>query len=94
MKTKFATWLAAGCLALFLGAGLRAQNSKSDTPSPSPKAWRHLALEHEGKSVTESPDLARKINGLGEEGWQLVDVETFSEAGATTKVVFFFKRPK
>lgn len=94
MKTKLATWLAVGCLALFLGAAVLAQNPKSGTPPPAPKAWRHLALEHDGKSVTGNAELARKVDSLGEEGWQLVDVETINEAGTTVKVVFFFKRPQ
>lgn len=94
MKTRFAICLTAGCLAVFFTAGLLAQNSKSEAPPPAPKAWRHLALEHDGKNVTGNAELARTIDGLGEDGWQLVDVEAFSEAGATARVVFFFKRPK
>jgi hypothetical protein len=94
MKNSILTYVAAGSLVLIIVGSLWAQNPKSDSPARAPQAWRHLALDHVGKSVTDSPDLARQIDSLGEEGWELVDVETVSEAGTTTKFIFFFKRPK
>jgi hypothetical protein len=94
MKKGILISIAAGMLALFVGSGLWAQSPHSD-PSPKvPQAWQHLACEQEGTSVTGSPDLARRINRLGDEGWQLVDVESIVVAGSTTKMIFFFKRLK
>jgi hypothetical protein len=94
MKNNLLTYIALCSLALMVAGGLWAQNPKPDLAAKAPHAWQHLAMEHEGKSVTGSPDLARKINSLGDEGWQLVDVEAVTEAGTTTKIIFFFKRPK
>lgn len=94
MKNSILICIAGGCLALYLATSIGAQSPKSDSAAAVPQAWRHLALTHEGKSVLDAPDLARKIDSLGDEGWQLVDVESIVEAGTTTKVVFFFKRPK
>ena len=94
MKNSILIYIAGGSIALCLAASIWAQSPKSDSSPKVPQAWQHLALENEGKSVTGSPDLARKINSLGDEGWQLVDVESILEGGTTTKVVFFFKRPK
>lgn len=92
MKNGIPIYTTAGVLAVSLGAVLWAQNPKADPPPKSAQAWQHLAFEHEGKSVMGSPELARKINSLGDEGWQLVDVESISEAATTTKMIFFFKR--
>jgi hypothetical protein len=38
-------------------------------------------------------DLTSKLNGLGQEGWELVSaVETNSYQGSTKEIVLFFKR--
>lgn len=37
--------------------------------------------------------MARKIVQLGDEGWELVDVETFQKNGTKDKLICFFKRP-
>ena len=58
----------------------------------SPPRWRHLALTHAGKGDLADGDLATRINKLGEDGWELVSVESFTESGTTTKTVFFFKK--
>ncbi len=63
-------------------------------PSPHPQAWEHLAFESQGASLKRDPKLAREITRLGNEGWELVDVETINEAGNTASKIFFFKRPK
>ena len=71
--------------------------AQSPTESPLPlkrQAWEHLAFEHKGASIQGDPTLARKINQLGDEGWELVDVETTARSGATFGKIFFFKRPK
>jgi hypothetical protein len=94
MKKRILISIAAGFLALFVGSGLWAQSPHSDSSPKEPQAWQHLAFEHEGRSVTGSPDLARRINSLGDEGWQLVDVESIVVSGSTTRMIFFFKRLK
>ena len=66
------------------------------TPAEKPisRTWEHLAFEHAGASIKGDPELAQQINRLGNEGWELVDVEMTSEAGTTRGKTFFFKRPK
>ncbi len=73
-----------------------AQAPSKSTPSlaHTPKAWEHLAFEHPGASIQGDPKLAREINRLGKEGWELVDVEMSQQEGTTTGKTFFFKRPK
>ena len=56
---------------------------------PSATKWEHLALEHHLKRYD---DPSKHIIKLGQEGWQLVTVENFSESGTTTKTVYYFRR--
>lgn len=95
MKNYSIIYLIGGALMVWLSAGLWAQNSESDPPLSSPRqTWEHLALENLGAGVTGSSDLAKKINNLGDKGWQLVDVESITKEGTTQKTVYFFKRLK
>jgi hypothetical protein len=58
------------------------------------QAWEHLAFEHKGASIQDDPKLARQINQLGDDGWELVNVEMTTRSGASSGKIFFFKRPK
>lgn len=76
------------CICVAVTAHLWAQSSDSAADSV---GWQHLALTQ----VTAdgmSADLSRQINQLGNDGWELVDVENFAEEGTTVKSVYFFKR--
>ncbi len=85
-------------LGLFLGTIVyvwaQAPAIPDSPPSPHHQAWEHLAFEHQGASLKRDTKLARDITRLGNEGWEMVDVETISDAGTTTSKIFFFKRPK
>jgi hypothetical protein len=78
---------------------LQAQEENSKLPVPAsevkkePTKWQHLALQHDASKPFSTPDLARQINKLGEEGWEMVNVLNFQEEGTTTKTVYYFKRP-
>ncbi|MBT7909729.1 MAG: DUF4177 domain-containing protein, partial [Verrucomicrobia bacterium] len=37
-------------------------------------------------------EFANKINQLGKDGWQLVDVESSMKDGTTSKRIYFLKR--
>jgi len=100
MNKRNLIYLVGGALAVLLSAGLWAQGPEADSPEAESSGgnarpvWQHLALESPGAGVTGSPDLARKINRLGDEGWELVDVEAIHTKGSTTKTVYYFKRPR
>jgi hypothetical protein len=81
------------CLGFFLFAGLSAQDADPDAPSDGVAQWQHLAMQTE-TGILRDPKVGRQINKLGDEGWQLVDVETIVENGSTKRAVYFFKRPK
>lgn len=54
--------------------------------------WEHLALPHQGAGLGN--DLAKRVNRLGNEGWQLVCVTAVSKEGTTEKTIYYFKRAK
>lgn len=68
-------------LFIFLVTGLPAQNATDSTPK-----WRHLSLTHD---VESNQKLSLQINKLGNEGWELVDVENITKDGTTEKTVFY-----
>jgi hypothetical protein len=69
-----------------------AQSRSEDARKPSGTAWQHLALTYK---IGETPktDLAKEINKLGREGWEMVAVGNIIESGTTTQTVFYFKKP-
>jgi hypothetical protein len=69
-----------------------AQSPSGSREKPLAMAWQHLALT---QTIGETPaeELARNINKLGREGWELVSVGNITKAGTTTKTVFYFKKP-
>ena len=91
MNTRITTtlFILAG-IALLSGLTLYSQD---DQASPL-RAWEHLAFEVPHETRLKDPELAEKINQLGNEGWELVDVESRTQMGNTTKMIYFFKRPK
>jgi len=69
-----------------------AEDKHTDGHGPAVVKWQHLALTHDVKTGVPR-ELARQINKLGRDGWQLVTVENTCNAGTTTKTVFYFKKP-
>jgi hypothetical protein len=61
------------------------------SPAPAADGWQHLAMDA-GTSV-KGPELARKINEIGRDGWELVTVTPVSKDGSTESFVYFFKKP-
>ena len=54
--------------------------------------WEHCAFTHDLKGPQSNAEIARTINGLGKDGWELVSVANFSTDGTTTKTTYYFKR--
>ncbi|MHC4116837.1 MAG: hypothetical protein ACYSWO_04950 [Planctomycetota bacterium] len=54
--------------------------------------WQYLALTHNVGPGSANDDLGRNITKLGQEAWELVSVENFTESGTTTKTVYYFKK--
>lgn len=93
MNSKTTFYSITVTLMFLLIASLWAQETNGHSPRPGRGKWQHLAFEQEGAGISKNPELARKINHLGSEGWELVDVETMIENGTTQKCVYYFKRP-
>jgi hypothetical protein len=83
-------------LILLLGALVAmqawAQDPSGSREKPAAMTWQHLALT-QTLGQTPEEELARSINKLGREGWELVSVGNITKAGTTTKTVFYFKKP-
>lgn len=93
MKTRFPIVVS---LVFLIGAGLWTLRSADAPNAPAPGArpgWEHLALPSEGTAITGNRELAKQINQLGRDGWEMFSVLNEQRDGTTIKTVFFFKRP-
>jgi hypothetical protein len=81
----------AACLGLTLN--LWAQDKPAAEPVVTTKQWQHLALAHDTAELGNDADLARQINKLGREGWEMVNVLNFSKDGSTNNTMYYFKKP-
>ncbi|MDB4614208.1 hypothetical protein OAH18_00820 [bacterium] len=90
MKDRIVTVAAVIAICFLL---LRNQETTA-TPvrKPTPQ-WEQLALNIPGDKLS-TPEISRKIIGLGNDGWQLIDVETTVKGGDTTAIIYFFQRQK
>jgi hypothetical protein len=69
-----------------------AQEQNRPEMKPTITGWQHLAFTY---TINETPkvELARNINKLGREGWEMVSVGNIIESGTTTQTIFYFKKP-
>lgn len=79
-------------LCTIIAVQVLAQEVNRGEMKPLTTEWQHLALTH---TIGETPraELARNINKLGREGWEMVSVGNIIESGTTTKTIFYFKKP-
>ncbi len=79
-------------LCAIIAVQVLAQGVNPVQKTPQTKEWQHLAMTN---VIDETPrsELARNINKLGREGWELVTVGNIIESGTTTKTIFYFKKP-
>jgi hypothetical protein len=94
MKSKLSYGLAVVGLTIALITTLQAQNAGEITENAAGKSWQHLALEQAATKGVGGAEFSRQINRLGNEGWELVDVESVLAGGTTAKRIFFFKRQR
>ena len=92
MKTVsiLTTFAICTCIALL---SLNADDSDPAGAADASERWSHLALPRDASEPLSDPDFARKINSLGAEGWELVNVLNFAKEGTTTRTVYYFKKP-
>ena len=76
-----------------VGANVVAADHDKDNVKVGGIKWQYLALTHNIVDNPPSNSLGKQITTLGQEHWELVSVENFSESGTTVKTVFYFKRP-
>jgi hypothetical protein len=93
MKARRFTIAAVSCLVLALVAGLVAQETRAKTDNAA-RRWQHLALEQDAKRPLSDPEFAKRIDQLGNDGWELVAVDSVLDSSMTTKRIYFFKRPR
>ena len=91
-KTRMLLCGVAVLVCIVIAVQVLAQDGSRGQSPPSSAEWQHCALTH---VIGEMPqnELARSINKLGREGWELVSVANIAESGTTTKTVFYFKKP-
>ena len=54
----------------------------------------HLAFRTKTNNEFSDKEFSKKINELGNSGWELCDVESIQKDGNTTERIYFFIRPK
>jgi hypothetical protein len=68
-----------------------------DDVDPAPAAvigqWQHLAFAHDASKPWNEREIARQINKIGREGWEMVSVLNFTKDGTTNKTIYYFKKP-
>jgi hypothetical protein len=90
-KLLFAFAVSIGLVASYVSA---AGSSHTAEPVARVMEWEHLAMPVDADRAFGDADVSRQIVRLGNEGWELVDVETVSLEGQPEKLVYFFKRPQ
>ncbi|MEM1178965.1 MAG: DUF4177 domain-containing protein [Acidobacteriota bacterium] len=58
------------------------------------KQWEYKIINIRSESYRLDPDAARKLNALGDMGWELVGLTSVNfKSGATDNIAMVFKRP-
>ena len=89
------------CLSAVAGAATVLSLTAQDTERPVPRGagartgtnWEHLAMARDAGQPLSDPEFAKKINGLGKDGWERVTVANPQKEGTTVTTVYYFKRP-
>jgi len=89
------TTILLSCVMVFVcgivAATVLAAGQNRDTETVGVSQWEYCSLRV--KANRPANEAGRQILKLGQEGWELVSVENFSESGSTTATAYYFKRP-
>jgi hypothetical protein len=95
MKARTSILLVAASAAIMFPVAWSAQSSRSAAATTDAvQRWEHMAMTVDATDGPGDAETSRRIVQFGGEGWELVDVETIVKGGSTTKLIYFFKRPK
>ena len=83
----------AAAVCIGLSFNLFGQDRLPAEPAAQAAQWQHLALNHDATKAWNDKELAKKINQLGRDGWELVSVLNFSKDGTTNSTIYYFKKP-
>jgi hypothetical protein len=93
MKARSFILLVAAAAAVSFPVAWSAHSSRTAAAAAGAvRSWEHLAMTVEAADGPGDAETSRRIMQLGDEGWELVDVESLSKDGTTTKLIYFFKR--
>jgi len=57
--------------------------------------WEYHIINIRSEKYRLDPNAARELNGLGDEGWELISITSvYFKSGATDNIAMVFKRPK
>lgn len=80
------------CCAVCICAIAAVKVIANDTGNTSGAKWQYLAFKSKIEPDSPTAEVGKTITKLGREGWDFVGVENHSEAGTTTKTVYYFKK--
>lgn len=89
MKTGILLICGAVCICAIAAVKVLAADESSNT---SAEKWQYLAFKSKIEPDSPTAEVGKTITKLGREGWELVGIENYSEAGTTTKTVYYFKK--
>ena len=89
MKTRMLLICGVICICAIVAAKVWAADGGNN---PSADKWQYLAFKSKIEPDSPTAEAGKTITKLGKEGWELVSVDSHSEAGTTTKTVYYFKR--
>ena len=58
----------------------------------SAEKWQYLAFKSKVEPDSPTAEAGKTITKLGRDGWELVGIDSHSEAGTTMKTVYYFKK--
>ena len=92
MKTRVLPLCGMICICAIVAAKVLAAEDGNDAVKSSAVKWQYLAFKSKIEPDSPTAEAGKTITKLGSEGWELVGIENHSEAGTTTKTVYYFKR--